>query len=286
MVTSAGESGGPDRHDGESTGDGAVQVITEGGVATVRLTRPDAMNSLDVRTKNALLAALRQVASDEAVRVVVLTGSGRSFSVGQDLKEHLAALQAAGAGGEVADLADTVVEHYNPIVELIATMDKPVIAALNGVAAGAGASFALAADVRIASADAGLNLAFAAIALSCDSGASWTLPRLVGPARAKELLFLPRTISAEEAMRLGLVTEVVPAAEFDGAVAELATRLAAGPTKAFGAIRRSVAFAAGRPLSEALAFEAEQMSATGRSEDHHRAVQAFIAKEKPTFTGR
>lgn len=270
-------------------GDPPVLIEVAAGVATLRLNRPEAMNSLDIPTKQALLAGLREVAADPAVRVVVLTGSGRAFCVGQDLKEHLGLLQRAEAdpaAAAVADLAGTVTEHYNPIVELIVGMDKPVVAALNGVAAGAGASFALAADLRIASEEAAFNFAFAGIALSCDSGASWTLPRLVGTARAKELLLQPRTIPAAEAKTLGLVSEVVPAAEFEQRVTATAAALAAGPTKAYGAIRRSVAFSSGHQLSEALAFEAEQMSATGRSADHQIAVQAFLAKEKPDFTGR
>lgn len=268
-----------------------VVVHREGAIATIQLNRPESMNSLDVATKVALRDALAQTAADVEVRVVVLTGSGRAFCVGQDLKEHLQNLQAAANNpGGPADagvrLDDTVTEHYNPIVELIATMDKPVIAALNGVAAGAGASFALAADLRIAAETSGINLAFAGIALSCDSGASWSLPRLIGTAKAKELLLMPRTVPASEARDLGLVTEVVPDAEFADRVAQVAGQLAAGPTRAYGAIRRSVAFSAGQPLTEALAFEARQMAATGGSADHGIAVQAFLAKEKPDFIGR
>src|SRR5690606_12971625 len=131
--------------------------------------------------KEELLSALRGVAADPAVRCVVLTGSGRAFCVGQDLKEHVRLLAE-----DPGQLWTTVAEHYNPVVELIATMDKPVVAAVNGVAAGAGAAFALAADLRYVAESAGFNLAFTGIALSCDSGTSWSLPRLVGPARAKE----------------------------------------------------------------------------------------------------
>ncbi len=258
-----------------------VEVTRDGGVATVRLNRPEAMNALDVATKVALLTALREVADNEAVRCVVLTGSGRAFCVGQDLKEHVMGLKS-GDG----DLASTVAEHYNPIVELLSTMDKPVVAAVNGVAAGAGAAFAMAADVRVFAEGAGMNLAFAGIALSCDSGTSFWLPRLVGPAKAKELLFLPRTLGSAECLELGLATSVVPDGEFDAAVAEVAGRLAAGPTRSYGAMRRSVAFALGHGLSEALAFEGEQMAATGRSADHLAAVDAFLAKQKPEFTGR
>ncbi|MER7071592.1 enoyl-CoA hydratase-related protein [Terrabacter sp. NPDC000476] len=255
-------------------------VEVEDGVAWLTLNRPEAMNSLDNALKDALVAALREVADDPAVRCVVLTGSGRAFCVGQDLKEHVRSL-----GDPDSTLATTVTDHYNPIVTLLSTMNKPVVAALNGVAAGAGLSFALACDFRVASDRAGLNTSFAGIALSCDSGASWTLPRLVGPARAKELLLLPRTVPAQEALALGLVTQVVPAEQLEGAVRELAGRLAAGPTLAYGSIRRAVAFSAGAGLAESLAHEAELMALTGGSSDHRAAVDAFLAKQDPTYTG-
>lgn len=263
-----------------STAASSVVVDVSDGVATVTLNRPEAMNALDLTLKEALLAALHQAAGDPQVRCVVLTGSGRAFCVGQDLKEHVAGLQAGGA-----ELGNTVLEHYNPIVTLLTTMNKPVVAALNGVAAGAGASFALAADVRILVDTAGINLAFAGIALSCDSGVSWALPRLVGPARAKELLFRPRTIGSQECLDLGLVTQVVPAASFAGTVRDLAVRLAAGPTLAYGSIRRAVAYSCGHTLQDSLAHESELMSLTGRSADHRVAVDAFLAKQQPTFTG-
>ena len=261
----------------------AAPVLLEvsGGVATVTFNRADAMNALDTPTKELLLSTLQQVADDPAVRVVVLTGTGRAFCVGQDLREHIGLLQR-----QDESLWQTVPQHYNPVVELIATMNKPVIAALNGVAAGAGAAFAFAADLRVLADTAGFNLAFAGIALSCDSGSSWTLPRLVGTARAKELLLMPRTVRAEEALTLGLATRVVPAAELAEVVAELAATLAAGPTLAYGSIRRAVAYSAGHTLTESLAREGEFMSLTGGSEDHAAAVTAFIAKEPPTFTGR
>lgn len=261
----------------------AAPVVTDrtGGVATVRLNRPEAMNSLDIATKEALLAALQDVAADDSVRCVVLTGTGRAFCVGQDLKEHVGLL-ADGADA----LFTTVPEHYNPIVTLLSTMDKPVIAAVNGVAAGAGAAFAFAADLRIVADTAGFNLAFTGIALSSDSGSSFWLPRLVGVAKAKELLLMPRTVRADEAMELGLATQVVPADGFDAAVQEIATRLAAGPTKAYGAIRRAVEFSATHTLAESLAHEAELMTSTGSTQDHRAAVDAFLAKEKPTFEGR
>jgi 2-(1,2-epoxy-1,2-dihydrophenyl)acetyl-CoA isomerase len=265
----------------EGTDAGPVVVTVEGGVTTVRLARPEAMNALDVPTKVALRDALTTASSDESVRCVVLTGTGRAFCVGQDLREHVRLL---GEGSDV--LATTVAEHYNPIATTLATMPKPVVAAVNGVAAGAGAAFAFAADLRIVAESGGFNLAFTGIALSADSGSSWWLPRLVGAAKAKELLLLPRTVGAREALDLGLATEVVPDAELADRVREVAERLAAGPTVAYGAVRRAVAYSLAHPLEESLAYEGELMSLTGDTADHRAAVAAFLAKERPTFEGR
>ena len=156
-----------------------VELLVDGGVATVVLNRPDAMNAVDRAVKERLIAVLEQVADDPQVRCVVLTGRGRAFCVGQDLNEHVASL----VRGDEA-LGTTVVDHYNRIAVLLTTMNKPVVAALNGVTAGAGASMAFACDFRILVEGAGINLAFAGIALSCDTGSSWSLPRLVGTARA------------------------------------------------------------------------------------------------------
>ena len=264
-----------------STETSPVQLSLRDGVATITLHRPDAMNALDVATKEALLSTLRRVAADDAARCVVLTGTGRAFCVGQDLKEHVGLLRS-----DAAALWRTVAEHYNPVVELLATMDKPVVAAVNGVAAGAGAAFAFAADLRYVAASAGFNLAFTGIALSCDSGTSWSLPRLVGAAKAKELLLFPRTVGAQEALALGLATEVVPDEELGGHVTEVARTLAAGPTLAYGAVRRALAFSAGHGLVDSLQHEEELMVRTGTSEDHRIAVDAFLAKDKPIFTGQ
>ena len=251
------------------------------GVATVTLNRPAAMNSLDVATRVALLDAVRQAADDTAVRCVVLTGTGRAFCVGQDLKEHVELLQQGSD-----QLFQTVPEHYNPLLTALATMPKPVVAALNGVAAGAGASLAFACDLRVLSHGAGFNLAFAGIALSCDTGSSWTLPRLVGQAKAMELMYFPRTVSSEESLELGLATKVVPADALEDEVRALARGLAAGPTVAYGAVRRSLNHSAGHDLASSLAFEADMMALTGATEDHRAAVDSFVAKQKPVFEGR
>jgi 2-(1,2-epoxy-1,2-dihydrophenyl)acetyl-CoA isomerase len=262
--------------------DRPVRYDVEDGVATITLNRPDAMNSLDVATKEALRDAVQEAAGDQAVRCVVLTGTGRAFCVGQDLKEHVAILRDSSSDA----LFRTVPEHYNPIVTALATMPKPVVAAVNGVAAGAGASLAFACDFRLVADTAGFNLAFSGIALSCDTGSSWTLPRLVGRAKALELLYFPRTIPAEEAKELGLASSVVPAAELADEVATLSRKLADGPTVSFGAIRRSVEHSAGHDFASSLAFEAEMMALTGATQDHHHAVDAFVAKQKPVFEGR
>ncbi len=261
---------------------GPVLLDVADGVATVTLNRPEAMNSLDIATKVALRDVVTRVAADPDIRCVVLTGTGRAFCVGQDLKEHVDLLENGGSDA----LFTTVPEHYNPIVTAVATMPKPVIAAVNGVAAGAGASLAFACDFRLLADTAGFNLAFSGIALSCDTGASWTLPRLVGRAKALELLYQPRTIPAEESLELGIASRVVPADELAAEAATMAARLAAGPTVAYGAIRRSVAFSAGHGFEESLGFESDMMTLTGGTEDHRDAVASFVAKQRPTFHGR
>lgn len=260
----------------------SVLLDVTDGVGTITLNRPDAYNSLDVATKELLLETVRAVADDPAVRCVVLTGSGRAFCTGQDLKEHIELLE--NGGSDV--LFTTVDKHYNPIVTTLAGMAKPVVAAVNGVAAGAGASLAFACDLRILADTAGFNLAFANVALSCDTGASYHLQRLVGRAKALELLYFPSTVPAADALELGLATRVVPADELAAEVGALASRLAAGPTVALGAMRQSVAYAAGHSFEESLELESAMMQKTGATADHRAAVAAFVAKQTPVFEGR
>ncbi|MCQ4080209.1 enoyl-CoA hydratase-related protein [Streptomyces sp. RB6PN25] len=255
------------------------------GLATITLNRPEAMNALDTATKVALRDVLQEAAQDQAVRAVLLIGSGRAFCVGQDLKEHIGTLTGSGqdAGGRTMS---TVAEHYNPIVTAIATMPKPVLAAVNGVAAGAGAGFAFAADYRIVAETASFNTSFAGVALTADSGVSWSLPRLVGHGRAADLLLFPRKITAQEALELGIAQQVVPAEQLPATAAEVARRLAEGPTVAYAAIKESLAYGAGHSLVETLAKEDELQERAGTSEDHRIAVEAFLKKEPPTYVGR
>lgn len=263
------------------TDQAVLEYARDGAVATLTLNRPEAMNALDTALKVALRDGLRHAAGDPDVRAVVLTGAGRAFCVGQDLAEHAHNLEH-----QLDSVWSTVPEHYSPIAELIATMPKPVIAAVNGVAAGAGLAFALGADFRIAAEHVKITTAFAGVGLSADSASSWWLPRIVGTAKAKELLLLSPTLTAAEALELGLVTEVVPAEQVLPRAQELAARMAAGPTTAYGAIRRAVAYSAAHDLPASLEHEGELMALTGHTEDHRRAVKSFLAKQRPTFSGR
>ncbi|HEX4792054.1 MAG TPA: enoyl-CoA hydratase-related protein [Actinospica sp.] len=257
-----------------------VVYTVDGAVATIAFNRPEAMNALNVATKEALLAALREAGADPKVRAVVLTGSGRAFCVGQDLREHLEKVRS----GET--IGNTVREHYNPITLALTGLAKPVIAAVNGVAAGAGAGFMLGCDFRIAAQSAGVNLAFAGVALSADSGLSWTLPRVVGQAKAVELLLQPETIPAARALELGLFTELVPAERLAERARELAEVLAAGPTVSFASLKESVAYGASHSLAETLEKEDEMQMRCFLAPDHMEAVSAFLEKRPPNFTGQ
>ncbi|MFI8851495.1 enoyl-CoA hydratase-related protein [Streptomyces sp. 891-h] len=258
-----------------------VRYEVNEGLATVTLNRPDAMNALDNGTKTALRDTLQRAAADDGVRAVLLTGSGRAFCVGQDLKEHTGALEERGGSA-----LNTVEEHYNPITLALAGMPKPVVAGVNGVAAGAGAGFAFACDYRVVADTAAFNTSFAGVALTADSGVSWTLPRLVGPGRATDLLLFPRNVKADEALELGLANRVVPAAELAAEAEAVARKLAKGPTAAYAALKESLAFGASHSLAETLGKESELQVRLGDSADHRAAVEAFVKKEQPRFSGR
>ena len=253
--------------------------VTE-GVATVTLNRPEGMNSLTVEAKVAINEAVASVADDPRVRAMVLTGSGRAFCVGQDLKEHAALLEA----GDPAPLS-TVSVHYNPLVTALAALPFPTIAAINGTAAGAGLGLACALDLRIGAHGSKYTTAFAGIGLTADSGLSWSLPRLVGAGRAAALLLLAEPFTAEQALDMGLVNMVVPPDQVLAVATELAGKLAAGPTAAYACIKQSLAFAASSSFVAALAKEDELQTRAGATEDHAGAVRSFLAKQPPVFTG-
>jgi 2-(1,2-epoxy-1,2-dihydrophenyl)acetyl-CoA isomerase len=255
-----------------------LRVEVEGAVATLTLDRPEALNALTVPVKVALREALESIAVDRDVRAVILTGAGRAFCAGQDLAER--------DEPDAAPLEVEVRERYNPIIRALRSMGQPVIAAVNGVAAGAGASLAFACDLRIGSEEARFVLAFGRIGLVPDSGATWFLPRLVGPAKAAELALVGDPVDAAEALRLGLVSRVVPGDQLMDVARALAERLAAGAPLALaltkGALQRSMTI----DLDEALEGEAKLQGIAGASADHAEGLAAFREKRPPRFSGR
>ncbi len=253
----------------------------EGGVRTLTLNRPAAFNSFDLALKEALLAALIDTRDDDSVRAVVITGAGRAFCAGQDLKQHLELVRA-----QDVRLSTTVRDFYNPAITAVAGMPKPVIAAVNGAAAGAGAALAYACDLRVAAASASFSMAFAGVALSADSGASFTLQRLIGAGRASRMMLLGERVDADEAARIGMVDEVVPDERLMARAAEVAWRLATGPTRAYAWIKASLHHAATSDLASALQFEEEAQTDLFAGADHHEAIDAFVRKRPPRFEGR
>ena len=249
----------------------------DAGVETITLNRPDVYNAFNEAMKKDLNDALREAGKEPAVRCVVIRGAGgKAFCSGQDLKEH------AGAN---RSLKESLEKSYNPMVRAIRTMEKPVIAMVNGVAAGAGCSLALACDMRIMAAEAKLIEVFIRIGLVPDSGSHWFLPRLAGMARAFEYAATGRDITAEEALRVGLVNAVHPAEKLEAETAAVAKRLAGGPTRAIGLIKRTLNKALSSGLDEILDYEASIQQIASSTEDHKEGVKAFIEKRPARFTG-
>lgn len=259
----------------------SLSYAVDGGVAVATLDRPDVLNAFNDELGHALVDRVREAAADAAVRCVVITGSGRAFSAGEDL----AALSEGYESGTVPDLGQTLINRYNPLIRAIRDTSKPVVAAVNGVAAGAGASLALACDFRIASEHAKLVLAFIKVGLIPDSGAVWFLSRMVGTARAFKIAATGDPIGADECLQLGLFDEVVPADSFESTWRSFASKLAEGPTEAFALTKRLVAHAAEHSLEEQLQEEVHAQTRAGKTDDHLEGVQAFFGKRRPTFTG-
>ena len=254
-----------------------LRVEIADAIATLTLDRPNALNSLTVPLKESLLGAFRDVERDRAVRVVILTGAGRAFCAGQDLRERM----DPGA----APLATELRDRYNPIITAMRRLEKPIIGAINGVAAGAGASLAFACDIRIAAEEASFLVSFGRVGLIPDSGATWLLPRLVGAAKAAEMALTTDPLSAADAERFGLVARVVPAESLAAEARALAARLAAGAPRALALTKRALARAAESTLDEALEYEAYLQGVAGATADHGEGVAAFVEKRPPAFTG-
>ncbi|GAA4307076.1 enoyl-CoA hydratase/isomerase family protein [Nibribacter koreensis] len=254
-----------------------LQYSVTNGIATIMLNRPEVFNAFDDQQSFELQDALKQVTRDVNVRVVILTGVGRAFCSGQDLK--------AIAGAEKRSLADSLHKRYNPIIRAMRELPKPIICRLNGVAAGAGCSLALACDYVVASTEASLIEVFVNVGLVLDSGSSYFLPRLVGMRKAFELSTLGTKVKADEALRLGLVNQVVAPEELDAAVQEIAERYASAPTKAIGLMKKMLNKSFESSLDEMLDYEAYCQEIAGNSADNREGVAAFNEKRKPVFTG-
>ncbi|MFL5680401.1 MAG: enoyl-CoA hydratase-related protein [Chloroflexota bacterium] len=254
-----------------------LRYDTADAVATITLDRPDALNSLTVPLKTELLEAFRRAALDPAVRAVLLTGAGRAFCAGQDLRERLEP--------DALPLADEIRARYNPLIRAMRSLDKPIVGAINGVAAGAGASIAFACDIRVAAETASFVLAFGRVGLVADSGATWLLPRLVGAAKAAELALLGDALSAADAERLGLVARVVAADRVVEEARAIALKLAAGAPRALALTKQALNETWDRDLDAALEREADLQGIAGATADHAEGVAAFVEKRQPRFRG-
>lgn len=247
-------------------------------VLTIALNRPDVLNAFNRTMTDEIQDALKKAERDSEVRCIVFTGTGRAFSSGEDLKSR-------NAEGD-SDFGSTLRQRYNPIVLKMRNIEKPVLGSINGVAAGAGCSIALACDMRIASEKARFIEVFVRVGLVPDSGSSFFLPRLVGLGKALEMAFLGDEVGAEEALRLGLVNRVVPPEELESATRELALRLAKGPTKAIGLAKRAMNRALHMDLEQLLDYEVYAQEAAGASEDHKEGMAAFLEKRAADFKGK
>jgi 2-(1,2-epoxy-1,2-dihydrophenyl)acetyl-CoA isomerase len=254
-----------------------ITQAAEHGVSTITLNRPDVLNSFNRRMAAEVQEALAAAAADESVRAVLLTGAGRAFCAGQDLGEAMHAN---------LDLGEIVRTSYNPIVLAIRQLEKPVVCAVNGVAAGAGANLALACDMVIASEDASFVQSFSRIGLVPDTSGTFFLPRLVGPARATALMFLADKVGANQALQWGMIYQVVPAAVLMESANALAKQLAGMPTRGLALTKKAINASLANDLPAQLALEEEYQRQAGRTADYAEGVKAFLEKRKPVYTGR
>lgn len=259
-----------------------VRVERDGALAVITLDRPDVLNAFDEAMTSALHVAVRDAANDRSVRAVVITGAGRAFSAGQDLRDRAAGIER---GAELR-LGDELRRRYHPLVTAIREMPKPVVAALSGVVAGAGLGVACACDVRVASSSAVLRAAWSRVGLVPDAGSAYFLPRIVGWGRALHLILGGEPVSADEALRIGLITRVWPDDTFAASWRTFAQRLSAGATEAIALTKRGLNAAWERDLPAFLEVEAELQDRAGRTADYAEGVRAFLAKRPARFEGK
>lgn len=258
-----------------------VLVSLDAGVLALTLNRPDKLNSFNEEMHRALRAGLERAASDPEVRAVLLTGAGRGFSAGQDLGDR-----DPRKGGGAPDLGATLETFYNPTLRLIRAIEKPVVCAVNGVAAGAGANIAFACDIVLSAKSAKFIQAFAKIGLVPDAGGSWSLARILGEPRAKALALLAEPLDAETAATWGLIWKAVDDAALQTEAGAIAKRLAAGPTRGLGLTKRAIQAAAVNSLDAQLDLERDLQREAGRTADYAEGVAAFLEKRKPEFRGQ
>ena len=264
-----------------TTGDGVLIVVDDGAVRTLTLNRPDSLNAFNSDLLSALGKAVRDAEKDKSVRCVVITGAGRAFASGQDLAE----VSDRYKSDKPIELGRHLRDLYNPMISKLRTLEKPVIASVNGVAAGAGMSLALACDLRIAAESASFIQAFIHVGVVPDSGSTFMLPRLVGLSRAMELAITGRKVKAADALQLGLVNQVAPDADLAAETKKLAQRLAELPTRAIGLTKRAINAAWTNGLDAQLDYEAQLQTTAGQTRDHREGVAAFLEKRPPKFTG-
>ena len=258
-----------------------VKTETQNGVMWIALNRPDKLNAFNEQLGNDLLEALKEGERAPDVRCLVLTGEGRAFSVGEDLNTNRSTYDS----GKPMLLGEVIKRKYNPIVQRLRKMDKPIVAAINGVTAGAGLGLALACDLRAASDKATFHEAFIKVGLAPDSGTSFWLTRILGLGKAMEVGLLGEPIDANRALSLGLVNWVFPSDSLHAGVAKIAERLARGPTRAMGLTKRALNRAIVVDMDSALEYEMYLQDIAGRTRDHVEGVKAFFDKREPSFTG-
>ena len=256
-----------------------ISYEVDGGVGLLTLDRPEKLNAATSEMLRHLLASISEASADDDVRAVLLTGAGKAFCVGQDLADP-------AASGDDPDLGALLEERWNPVIRELRALRKPVVVAVNGTAAGAGMSLALSGDIVLASRTARFYLAFSSIGLLPDSGGTWALPRLIGPARAKALSMVTDSISAEDAFDLGMIWRVVDDDSLMLEARAVVDQLAAGPTLAYAAVKEAIDAAETNTLSDQLDLERDLQRDLGHSRDYQEGVAAFIEKREPRFEGR
>lgn len=253
----------------------------DAGAARLTLNRPDRLNSFTVQMHGEIAEALAEIEQDKTVRTLLITGAGRGFCAGQDLSDR-----AVSPGGEAPDLGESVEKRYNPLIRRLTSLPMPVVCAVNGVAAGAGASLAFASDIVIAAKSAKFIMSFANIGLVPDSGSSWALPRLAGQARALGLALTGDPLLAETAAEWGLIWKCVEDEKLTEEANALVAKFASAPTRGLAETKKLIRTAFARPLDEQLDLERDRMRELGRSDDYREGVDAFLNKRKPAFRGR